>query len=616
MKTSTRLRNAARTRPRNYALAGLTILLSLVLSAGSGRAQDHWVIHHFTGPDGASPGSLLLSDATLFGTTASGGSSNCGTVFRLNADGSDYRVLRQFTGRDGAKPFPTLVLSDATLYGRTSEGGVSNRGTVFKINTDGSGFALLREFTDSDVANVPRNLALAGESLYGVAYNGGCSNRGAICKLKTDGSEFAVIKDFTDPVEGGAGYSEGCLPGGLLAASGTTLYGSTVGGGASSEGGIFKINTDGTGYTVLKQGSFAEGGHFTGGVIVSGNTLYGASPWGGGGIGAIFRLSTDGRDFSILRSCHPFEVHMASSLAVSGSWLCVVSQQLSTSNNSVIFILSTNGSHFNLLKRFNDAEGPPRGLVMSGTTLYGVTSLGGHSNRGTIFGINLQPPAILQPPQSQTAETGATVRFSAQVEGTLEYEWLFNGIKVLSDSTNAMLRLTNVQSAQAGAYAVVVTNLFGGVTSSPAMLNVIAPVERRLVPGVKLTGTAGSVLNLHCATALRSQPNWIPLGTVTLTSASQYWCDDSIPLPPERFYRASQAAPADMVSTLDLHLIPALTLTGTSGQSVRVDAINAVGPTDAWFTLDTVTLTNTAQLYFDVTAPDRPRRLYRLVPVP
>jgi hypothetical protein len=47
-----------------------------------------------------------------------------------------------------------------------------------------------------------------------------------------------------------------------------------------------------------------------------------------------------------------------------------------------------------------------------------------------------------------------------------------------------------------------------------------------------------------------------------------------------------------------------------------VDYINRFGPTDAWATLDTVTLTNTSQLYFDVSAPGQPPRLYRLVQVP
>jgi hypothetical protein len=65
-----------------------------------------------------------------------------------------------------------------------------------------------------------------------------------------------------------------------------------------------------------------------------------------------------------------------------------------------------------------------------------------------------------------------------------------------------------------------------------------------------------------------------------------------------------------------MHLVPALTLSGSPGNQIRVEGINQFGPTDAWFPLATVTLTNTSQHYFDVTAPGQPQRLYRLVPEP
>jgi len=47
-----------------------------------------------------------------------------------------------------------------------------------------------------------------------------------------------------------------------------------------------------------------------------------------------------------------------------------------------------------------------------------------------------------------------------------------------------------------------------------------------------------------------------------------------------------------------------------------VDGINRIGPTDAWFALATVALTNTSQLYTDVSVIGQPTRLYRIVPVP
>ena len=89
-----------------------------------------------------------------------------------------------------------------------------------------------------------------------------------------------------------------------------------------------------------------------------------------------------------------------------------------------------------------------------------------------------------------------------------------------------------------------------------------------------------------------------------------------MPLPPQRFYRSWQTGTPGVRPSLDLHLVPAITLTGSIGHSVRLDYINQFGPTNAWGTLDTVRLTNTSQLYFDVSALGQPRRLYRLVQIP
>jgi hypothetical protein len=84
----------------------------------------------------------------------------------------------------------------------------------------------------------------------------------------------------------------------------------------------------------------------------------------------------------------------------------------------------------------------------------------------------------------------------------------------------------------------------------------------------------------------------------------------------QRFYRASHLSPVSVVPGLDIQMVLMLTLTGTLGGLIRVDGINVFGHTDAWYKLATVTLTNTPQYYFDVTAPGQPPRLYRLVPVP
>jgi hypothetical protein len=248
----------------------------------------------------------------------------------------------------------------------------------------------------------------------------------------------------------------------------------------------------------------------------------------------------------------------------------------------------------------------------SGTTGWGPT-LGGRPTALWVL-----PPTIETPPQTQTAEAGSAVGLQVKVSGSLPLFclWYLNATNLISCSTNCELELTSVQLSQSGAYTVVVTNAAGAITSAPVMLNVIAAVERRPVPGVKVTGETASLLNLDYADSLSPAPNWTPLGSVSLTSTSQYCFDVTLPLPPQRFYRAWQTGTPTVLPSLDLHLVPAITLTGSVGGSVRLDYINQFGPTDAWVTLDTVTLTNTLQLYFDTSSIGQPLRLYRVVQVP
>ncbi len=86
------------------------------------------------------------------------------------------------------------------------------------------------------------------------------------------------------------------------------------------------------------------------------------------------------------------------------------------------------------------------------------------------------PPAIIQQPLSVTLVTDSTTTFNVTVIGSLplSYQWSLNGTNVVG-ATNTSLMLTRVQFNQAGEYAVLVTNLYGLVLSSNAVLTVKAP---------------------------------------------------------------------------------------------------------------------------------------------
>jgi uncharacterized repeat protein (TIGR03803 family) len=101
------------------------------------------VLYSFTGGvDGRWPSAGLVRDSAgnLYGTTFNGGDPNCagglgcGTVFRVDASGTET-VLHMFSGADGSNPYAGLLRdSKGSLYGTTYYGGVYGYGVVFKIN--------------------------------------------------------------------------------------------------------------------------------------------------------------------------------------------------------------------------------------------------------------------------------------------------------------------------------------------------------------------------------------------------------------------------------------------------------------------------------------------------
>jgi parallel beta-helix repeat protein len=104
--------------------------------------------------------------------------------------------------------------------------------------------------------------------------------------------------------------------------------------------------------------------------------------------------------------------------------------------------------------------------VVVSNAWYSITS----SNAVLTVGV---PPAVTNQPQSQMAAIGSTASISVGASGSLplSYQWLFNSTNI-AGATNSVLTLTNVQPAQGGPYAVLVTNSYGSTLSSNAVLTV------------------------------------------------------------------------------------------------------------------------------------------------
>jgi uncharacterized repeat protein (TIGR03803 family) len=86
------------------------------------------------------PGLAQGADGNFYGTTLEGGSNGgFGTVFEITPAGA-FTSLYSFAGtNDGANPWGGLAPStDGNLYGTTATGGLGNYGTVFELTTNGA----------------------------------------------------------------------------------------------------------------------------------------------------------------------------------------------------------------------------------------------------------------------------------------------------------------------------------------------------------------------------------------------------------------------------------------------------------------------------------------------
>ena len=153
------------------------------------------------------------------------------------------------------------------------------------------------------------------------------------------------------------------------------------------------------------------------------------------------------------------------------------------------------------------------------------------------------PPTILVQPGGQAVLRGADVTFRFAAAGTepLAYQWQWNGTNIVG-ATNDTLTLTNVQSAQAGGYEVVVTNVAGSVTSVVAILTVSSPeivLQISLAgPEVSITfaGQPGSNYVLEYKHIL-DDPAWTPLSPAVPGSGGLMTLQDTNTSSDSRYYR-------------------------------------------------------------------------------
>jgi uncharacterized repeat protein (TIGR03803 family) len=305
------------------------------------------VIRQFTLADGDSPLAPVIeaTNGVLYGTTQNDGAGGGGTIFEINKDGSGYAVLHSFTydtDDGGLSTAPLLQASDGELYGTTQEGGNDggSDGVVFRIDLSGNNFVVLHPFVANDGEGPAAGLIEGTNGmLYGTTTGAGVGNGGTVFRMNKDGSSFSVIFNFTNAANFPDGYSPFCSllkgPNGLL--YGTTQFGGTFGGGI-----VFSMDYNGGSFSVLHNFGGVNDGKNPQQPLIQGpdGGLYGSTGSGGGvgGLGTVYTINAGGSGYNVL-------------LAVTNA----IGKQV------VGLVSASNGA------------------------LYGACALGGAQNQGTLF---------------------------------------------------------------------------------------------------------------------------------------------------------------------------------------------------------------------------------------
>lgn len=178
---------------------------------------------------GTPQGALTLSsDGNYYGSTSTGGigGGSYGTVFKVTPAGG-FTTLVNFTGTTGAflgaQPSGAMPqASNGNFYGTTATGGPANIGTVFKVSPTGD-FTSLATFTGTTgslLGSAPSGGLVASPDgcFYGVTTSGGTYGGGVLFRIAPDDS-VATLYSFT-------GRTDGLTPSnGLIYASDGNLYG-------------------------------------------------------------------------------------------------------------------------------------------------------------------------------------------------------------------------------------------------------------------------------------------------------------------------------------------------------------------------------------------------------
>jgi len=332
------------------------------------------------------------------------------SVWKMRRDGTEFRILRMFqpTSLDstgGAPTGPLHYAADGYLYSTVGSTSAIQGGAVVRLSPQDGSISTVTRFPQVAQGTNPEEpyVVMMGSDglLYGATRRGGKNGWGTVFRMKSDGTGLTVLRDFTgNETSGTAGFFE--LPDGRI-----------YGGGGSQN---YSLNNDGSDYR-----SYANGGP---GLVKSPDGwFYGSSPFGGSvfNYGIVKRFRPDGSspgtvkvfDGSGTGAYRPLGLAATADGSVFG-----VTELGGTAGLGVLYRVQGDGAGYGVLRNFSFEEGQgATGMISSGDgNVFGLLTKGGKYGYGAIFRYGESNEiTVSKPPGKQMVSGGELLDFGTHL---------------------------------------------------------------------------------------------------------------------------------------------------------------------------------------------------------
>jgi uncharacterized repeat protein (TIGR03803 family) len=513
-------------------------------------AQTFKLMHSFAGADGLHPSYASVVqglDGNLYGTTEYGGANTtcnpsqvgCGTVFKISSGGA-LTTIWSFCQDipagcpDGSYPLAGLIVGvDGNLYGTTSEGGAHGLGSVFKITPAGALSTLYSFCSKSGCADgydPAAALVLGADgNFYGTTVHGGtggcggCHGGGTFFRMSPAGVLTSLHSFCTGTCTDGSYPSAAVIQG-----NDGNFYGTTLSGGSTSAGTVFKITAAGketTLYTFCSLTGCTDGINPHASLVqgTDGN-FYGTTDGDDSNGGNVFKLTPAGK----LTTLHSFTTSTGAVplaglvLANDGLFYGTTFTNFSDGNCCGNVFKITSAGKYTALLLFDgtDGNGPYQLFQDTNGTFYGLSYNGGKNNDGAVYSLSEGLGLFVQTVPIVGKEAANVFILGTNLTGATAVS--FDGTAAKFTVVSATeIKATVPAGAKTGKISVTTP---GGVLTTKVVFKV-KPAITSFAPSSGAVGTPVTITGTELSQTSAVTFNGIKATTVTVDSDTQVTAD-------------------------------------------------------------------------------------------